>query len=180
MSSRFDPTPYIERHRAAVAGTVAAPMLQPEHAGDGGLHRGAARAEPSPAGDVASVAAVAGVADLGLPNPWRVALAKLAAARPPRSVERWRQIQSDALTLATRFGAVADRFGWDVVSVFGYHPEYDDVGLVLQMRGRPVVAMASGEAIIRTGDRSWHICRPHVPDGTVLLWRWEEADPHPP
>ena len=82
--------------------------------------------------------------------------------------------------------ARAAELGWDVVSVFGYHRFDDSVGLVLQMYGRPVVAMTAGadgkpaEAIIKTGPRSWHICRARVPDGTVLLWRWEEADNDPP
>lgn len=182
MSALFDPTPFLERERASVAAGVA-PLLQRQSA----TATGAQPSDKSPyiahkRGAVAAVAPVAGGSgfepDLSaLPRHWQTALQRLANAKAPGSAARWAQIQADATQLALRFGSVADSLGWDVVSVFGYHGEHDDVGLVLQMQGRSVVAMSQGEAVIRTGERQWHICRPLVPEGTVLLWRADEFKP---
>lgn len=182
MTMLFDPTPFLERERAAgVAAVVAGLSLQ--NAADPLAPKGAENlafdaSNTRSTTNVAGVATVAGGAGfLDLPQSWQTAVAKIGMAKAPGSVERWSQIKADIRALVMRWGSVAPRLGWDVPAVFGYHPQYDDVGLVLQMHGNPIVAMTQDEAIIRIAPGRWRIVRPRVPEGTALLWRLDDLEP---
>jgi hypothetical protein len=96
-------------------------------------------------------------------NPYASALAALRA-RCPAYIDAtdWQQAIEDGRRFVTHWGEQAEALGWVSADLFGLHtpPEnlapnyrrlsrYDQTGLIWLLRGRPVIALTSTEAIIR-------------------------------
>jgi len=112
-----------------------------------------------------------------LPSEWAEGLRRLATRRVPRDVatERWTQIVADATRLATCYGAEATAAGWNVANLFGYDPAQENgwIGLVVRLRGRPLVGIRTQHATIKLpGGYIWH--RPEMPAGSPLIWDYRE------
>ena len=97
------------------------------------------------------------------PNSYAPALAALSAKCPDYVPgNRWHQAIADATAFTSKWGALAQAFGWTAHELFGLHtpPEtpapnysrlsrYDETGLVWLLRGRPVVALTETTATIQ-------------------------------
>jgi hypothetical protein len=83
--------------------------------------------------------------------------------RRPDCIEhdQWRQAVQDGCRFLAQWGGQARMLGWTARDLFGLHPvpekpsptyrrlsRYDETGLVWLLRGRPVVALTEGSAVI--------------------------------
>jgi hypothetical protein len=102
----------------------------------------------------------------GASRPWAEEFAKLCCmARPPMiSEDRWQRAIDDGGRFLDRWGAEAERLGWQAADVFDASPtapaaRYDLAGLALLVDGAEVVGIDADSAMIRRRT------------GTVLRWR---------
>jgi hypothetical protein len=96
-------------------------------------------------------------------NPYASALAALRAECPDYvPVDRWHQAIADATAFISEWAAQAQAFAWSARELFGLHPvperpaanysrlsRVDALGLIWLLRGRPVTALTSTEAVMR-------------------------------
>ena len=108
---------------------------------------------------------------------WREAVAGLDPSSPPEplSLERWRQMLTDAECFLTRWGEAAAAFGWTELELFGVSPGFsrrlDRDGLLYALEGRAVVLItAEAAAIGAGGGKSTRYYRMERP-GAVAWWR---------
>jgi hypothetical protein len=91
---------------------------------------------------------------------------------------RWLQAITDAQAFLAVWGAQADALGWGADELFGLHPipeqsapnfrrlsRYDGMGLFWLLHGRPVIALTTSEAVIRTASSATLTYRKRQPGG---------------
>lgn len=107
---------------------------------------------------------------------------ELQAASPVSAwpASRWPTLLEDAAAFCARWVAQAHSLGWQAWELFGCHRRapwhrIDGMGLVLALNGRELVALTSGEVVIRagTGNCLTHRrrpCDPLWPADRTLIW----------
>ena len=113
---------------------------------------------------------------------WKRGVERLGSMRPPPSYpERaWTELLADAERFLERWGMQAARLGWPAWELFGCHRQtpfgrIQGMGLVLLLRGRELVALTHGDAVIRTGTAAHQTYRrklhdPLHPSERCLVW----------
>ena len=117
-----------------------------------------------------------------MPVDWATGLRQLGSRAVPDGAtpDRWQQVVQDALNFAIGWADVAVEHNWSIGAVFGFdhrRPFDENSGLVVQIRGRRVIAMmrdARGRefADIKDGPRFYQ--RPAL-DVRPPLWAAEKA-----
>ena len=94
----------------------------------------------------------------GAPAEWTKGIARLAVGGSPRNypVGAWQQLIIDGERFLDDWARQAAALGWPSWELFGCHRRapfhrMQGMGLVLLLRGRELVALTHGEAVIRTG-----------------------------
>jgi hypothetical protein len=117
-----------------------------------------------------------------VPAEWGQGVALLLEAPTPRGYppQAWQQLILDAERFLERWGMQAASLGWPVWELFGCHRQapfgrIQGMGLVLLLRGRVLVALTDGEAVIRaaTGARQTYLRKssdPLHPAERCLVW----------
>ncbi len=93
----------------------------------------------------------------GVPEEWAQGVGDLMVmpAPPAWSDEGWKTLQEDALRFLQEWASQAYRLGWTALDLFGAHrtkptARLGCMGLVLLLKGRPVVAITEHSAAIKT------------------------------
>ena len=89
---------------------------------------------------------------------------------------RWAHLKDDSRDFLRAWGLTARDLGWDALDLFGAHPakplaRLDCAGLVIFLKGHPVVAMTEDTATIRVRDGvTQTFTRPQRPGPRVAVW----------
>ncbi len=93
----------------------------------------------------------------GVPETWVQGVGDLMVMppHPAWSDEEWKTLQEDALRFLQEWAGQVHRLGWEVLDLFGAHRtaptvRFDCMGLVVLLKGRPVVAITEHRAAIKT------------------------------
>ena len=81
-------------------------------------------------------------------------MAALLAANPTNDERRWLRACDDASLFLRDWGERAVDLGWENEDLFGLHPiaplaRYDAMGIIWLLRGRRVVAITEGDAVLQ-------------------------------
>ncbi len=116
----------------------------------------------------------------GVPEEWAQGVGDLMVmpAPPAWSDEGWKTLQEDALRFLKEWAGQAQRMGWEAVDLFGAHRtaptvRLDCMGLVVLLKGRPVVAITEHSAAIKTASGGSLTIRRHKasPAEQCLVWK---------
>ena len=91
-----------------------------------------------------------------VPEAWMQGISDLPVMppHPAWTDDGWKVLQQDALRVLQDWAAQAHRLGWEALDLFGVHPtkptvRMDCMGLVLLLKGRPLVAITDDSAAIK-------------------------------
>ncbi len=120
----------------------------------------------------------------GVPEEWVQGVGDLmvAPAHPGWKEDDWRTLQEDALRFLKEWASQASRLGWEAVDLFGVHPtkptaRLDCAGLVVLLKGRPVLALTEHSAAIKTASGGTLTFRRRATPPAEQCLIWDQHDP---
>lgn len=97
----------------------------------------------------------------GYPIEWQAVSCELEETNEPLECfgERWKTMAADAGAFLERWGRTAYLLGWDVLALYGVHPDapaarFDVMGLIPLLNGGRVIAITKEGATIRAPSRA--------------------------
>lgn len=106
---------------------------------------------------------------------WSTLIGTCDASRCPPSLQahRWREILADADAFLQQWGEQAAAFGWTDMDLFSVPPgpeRWGRGGLIMSLRGRPVIAITEQTATIPNQSGPPHRYQRRQKFGAVMLW----------